>query len=121
MIGKIPRYLSVFHPPRQKWMPVYPARPATAKVSHPLSLLTWNIDFASSLATRRTKGIMDYIFSKSIPDIVFLQEVCPEAQASLLNNSDVRHRCLITDAEDRKSIHKRPLLYKHYLTRKEEI
>lgn len=101
MISKIPRYLSIFHPRRQKWVPVYPARPARiAEVSQPLSLLTWNIDFASSLAARRTKSIMDNLFSTTIPDIVFLQEVCPEAHTSLLNSADVRQHCLITDAED---------------------
>lgn len=101
MANKIPRYMSVFIPRRQKWMPVYPSRPCNpAAFSSPLSLLTWNIDFASVLATRRVNGLLDYIFSTGVPDIVFLQEVRRDVHTSLLNNLDIRQHCLITDTYD---------------------
>lgn len=75
-----------------------PARPPST-----LSLMTWNIDFSSILATRRTKGLIDYICSSETPDILFLQEVRADIHASLLANPQIRQKFLITDAEDQSA------------------
>lgn len=95
--------LSAFHYKINRWVPIYPpAVPYRQEVPQvgTLSLLTWNIDFASILAIRRTAALMNYIFSTKVPVILFLQEVRPDIHTLLLQHQSIRQHFLITDTKE---------------------
>ncbi|KAG6863423.1 hypothetical protein C0991_005874 [Blastosporella zonata] len=101
--NRLCRTLSAFNRSTRLWAPVL-SRRVQSPVTQTLSLVTWNIDAFSSRPLARSKLILKHILNGShSPDIIFLQEVSPEARDSILNDPRVRAAFLATDAEDSAS------------------
>ena len=49
-------------------------------ITYPFDIVSWNIDFASSQASRRCLSIINRVFENGVPDILCLQEVRSEVQ-----------------------------------------
>ncbi|KAI0252183.1 Endonuclease/exonuclease/phosphatase [Lactifluus subvellereus] len=112
------RTLSAFDRSARTWGPI-PSRTAQSQVAQRLSptsrnidtsrtqrlsLVSWNIDAFSSRAVSRANLILSHLLDgPKSPDIIFLQEVTPDVQASLLDNPRVRAALLVTDTEDQTS------------------
>lgn len=93
-----------------KWVAVQPgpapsSTPQTASPPEPASLrlLTWNIDAFGEKHESRIEGILSNLQTSadgSGPDVVFFQEVSRKALAYLLQNTWVRERWIVSEADE---------------------
>jgi len=73
---------------------------STSQDAQALNLVTWNVDYSSPLPVARFSAIVSRILGLTpAVDIIFLQEVSPEALSSMFRNPTLRKGWVLSDPD----------------------